>query len=149
MTVADLYHEQVPYLINYYQLPDNYNTNGGTEPVPTSAVINEAQNVKFNLVPGKKYLFPIINVGAFAAFWIQFDQHQLSVVEVDGVYTVPYTVDQLYMTAAQRYAVIIEAKADSSQNFAVMARMNTDMFNPQTIPEGFNTDVSITAHVVL
>jgi iron transport multicopper oxidase len=142
MTLSDLYHDQAPYLINYYQSPTNENLNGGAEPVPNATLINEAQNVKFNIVPGKTYLFRIINMGVFASQWLQFDQHNMTVVEVDGVYTQPHDVSQLFITVAQRYSVIVKAKADNSKNFAIVASMMTDMFNPSVTPPNLNTTVS-------
>jgi iron transport multicopper oxidase len=127
LTLSDLYHAQAPGLINYYQSVNNANNNNGAEPVPNSILINEAQNVKFTIVPGKKYLFRIINMGAFTPQYLQFDQHDMTIVEIDGVYTQPYTVSQLFITVAQRYGVIITAKADNSQNFAIKASMSTAM----------------------
>ncbi|CZS88993.1 uncharacterized protein RCO7_04645 [Rhynchosporium graminicola] len=142
LTLSDLYHSQAPALINYYQSTDNANTNNGAEPVPNAGLINEAQNVKFSMVAGKKYLFRIINMGAFAPFYLQFDQHDMTVVEIDGVYTKQTSVSQLFITVAQRYSVIVTAKADASKNFAIKASMSTDMFNPTIIPATFNTEVS-------
>lgn len=141
LTLSDLYHSQAPPLINYYQSVDNAYNNNGAEPVPNSILINEAQNVQFAMVPGKKYLFRVINMGAFAPQYLQFDQHDMTVVEIDGVYTQPYTVSQLFVTAAQRYSVIITAKATSSKNFAIKSSMYTDMFNPSVIPTVYNTEV--------
>ena len=54
----------------------------GAEPIPDSNLINDAQNVKFNISPGKTYLFRIINVGAVAGQYIEFDQHEMTIVEV-------------------------------------------------------------------
>jgi iron transport multicopper oxidase len=149
LTLTDLYHAQAPDLINYYQSPTNANLNQGAEPVPNSILINEAQNGKFTIVPGKKYLFRIINMGAFAPQYLQFDQHDMTVVEVDGVYTTPQTVSQLFVTVAQRYSVIITAKAITTQNFAIKASMGTDMFNPAVIPAVYNTEVRPTLQDVI
>lgn len=135
MTLSDLYHTQAPALINYYQSADNFNNYGGTEPVPDAFLINEAQNVQFNITAGKTYLFHIISTAAFAPFWVQFDQHQMTVVEMDGVYTVPYSTDQIYITAAQRYTVLITTKTDATQNFAVVAQANTAMFDTNKFPQ--------------
>jgi iron transport multicopper oxidase len=143
LTLSDLYHQQAPELINYYQSVDNANNNNGAEPVPNSILINEAQNVQFSMTPGKTYLFRIINMGAFTPQYLQFDQHNMTVVEIDGVYTQPYTVSQLFITVAQRYSVIVTAKASSSANFAIKASMSTSMFFPGVIPATFNTEVSL------
>lgn len=142
MTVSDLYHDQALYLINYYQSPTNEDLNGGAEPVPNATLINEAQNVKFNIVPGKTYLFRILNMGVFAAQWLQFDQHEMTVVETDGVYAQPYNVSALHIAVAQRYSVIVKAKADNSQNYAIVASMDTDMFYQGVTPPNLQNNVS-------
>jgi len=142
MTISDLYHEEAPYLINYYQSTTNENLNGGAEPVPNATLINEAQNVSFDITAGQTYLFRIINMGVFAPQWLQFDQHEMTVVEIDGVYTQPYNVSQLYITVAQRYSVIIKAKATNSQNFAIVASMDTTMFNEEVTPANLQNNVS-------
>jgi iron transport multicopper oxidase len=142
LTLSDLYHAQAPGLINYYQSVANSNNNNGAEPVPNSILINEAQNVTFSILPGNKYLFRIINMGAFTPIYIQFDQHDMTVVEIDGVYTTQYTTSQLFITPAQRYSVIITGKAATTENFAIKASMSTAMFNPTVIPATFDTEVS-------
>jgi iron transport multicopper oxidase len=137
-----LYHQQAPFLINYLLSSNNTDTTGGAEPVPDSALINEAQNFQFTIVPGKTYLFRIINMGAMAAYWLQFDQHDLTIVEVDGVFTQPMKVSQLFVAVAQRYGVLVTAKADTSTNFAIVATMNTDMFGSSITPPNQQTSVS-------
>ncbi|KAK3686179.1 conidial pigment biosynthesis oxidase Abr1/brown 1 [Podospora appendiculata] len=138
LTLTDLYHRQAPYLINYYLSADNTNTNGGAEPVPDTALINEGQGVQFAMTPGKTYLFRIINMGVLAGQYLQFDQHDMQIVEVDGTYTLPQNVSQLFVAVAQRYAVIVKAKATASQNFAIVSQFNIDMFGSSVTPAGMN-----------
>ncbi|KAK3325088.1 Cupredoxin [Apodospora peruviana] len=138
LTLTDLYHKQAPYLVNYYLSPENTDMNGGAEPVPDTALINEAQGSRFALTPGKTYLFRIINMGVLAGQYLQFDQHEMTIVEVDGVYTLPKRVDQLFLAVAQRYSVIVKAKATASQNFAIVSQFNTDMFGSSVTPVGMN-----------
>lgn len=139
LTVSDLYHQEAPPLINYYQSADNYNNNQGAEPVPDSVLINEAQGAKFSVVPGKTYMFRIISMAAMMPFWVQFADHDLTIVEVDGVYVTPVTVSSIFIAAAQRYSVLVTAKADKSSNFAIVAQMNQDMLvYPWLFPEDFN-----------
>jgi iron transport multicopper oxidase len=142
--LTDWYHEQAPNLINYFQSPLNNDVHGGSEPVPNATLINEAQNVHFPIEAGRSYLFRIINMGAFAAQYLQFDQHDMTVVEIDGVYTKPTKVSQLFVTAAQRYSVIVEAKSSSRQNFAIVASMDVGMFDPGVTPPDLNNNVSAT-----
>ncbi|KAF8851798.1 Cupredoxin [Acephala macrosclerotiorum] len=129
LTLSDLYHKEAPQLINYYQSTDNYNTYGGTEPVPDSFLINEVRNASFNMTAGKTYLFHIISTSAFAPFWLQFDQHQMTVVEIDGVYTVPYPTNQVYVAPAQRYTVLITAQTGATSSFAIVTQANVAMFD--------------------
>lgn len=117
-------------------------TTGGAEPVPDSALINEARNVKFTITPGKAYLFHVINLGALAGHYLQFDQHSMTIVEADGLYTLPQTVNQIFVGAAQRYKVIVQAKATNTQNFAIVSRFNTDMFDSTITPAGQQATVS-------
>jgi iron transport multicopper oxidase len=138
-----LYHDQAPPLINYFQSPLNEILHGGSEPVPNATLINEAQNVKFPIQAGKSYLFRIANMGAFAAQYLEFDQHHVTVVEMDGVYTQPYQVSQLFMPVAQRYSVILQAKANNHNNFAIVASMNDGMFDPGVTPPNLNNNVSL------
>jgi len=138
LTLTDLYHKEAPYLIHYYLSPENTDLNGGAEPVPDTALINEAQGSKFTLSPGKTYLFRVINMGVLAGQYLQFDQHEMYIVEVDGVYTLPKKVDQLFVAVAQRYSVIVKAKSTASQNFAIVSQFNTDMFGSSVTPPGMN-----------
>jgi FtsP/CotA-like multicopper oxidase with cupredoxin domain len=143
LTLTDWYHGQAPYLINYFQSPLNEDLHGGSEPVPNATLINEAQNVHFPIVPGRMYLFHIINMGAFASQYLQFDQHDMTIVEVDGVYTKPYKVTQLFVAPAQRYSVLVTAKPSCSQNFAIVASMAVDMFDPGVTPSDLQNNVSL------
>ncbi len=143
ITLADHYHQQAPYLINYYQSVANTNNNGGTEPVPDSNLINGAQNVQFPMVPGKTNLFRIINMGAIAGQYIQFDGHTMTVVEVDGVYVQPYVVQQLFVAVAQRYAVIVKSLATNGQNYAIVATMDAAMFGENQSPANPSVRIKI------
>lgn len=110
LTLSDWYHDQAPPLIRFFQSPINEELHGGSEPVPNSTLINEAQNLHFDIKPNRNYLFRIINIGAFAAQYLEFDQHDVDVVEIDRVYTQCHRVSQLYLPVAQRYSVILKSK---------------------------------------
>ena len=85
-------------------------------------------------------------MGVFAAQYLQFDQHDMTVVEIDGVYTKPTKVSQLFIAAAQRYSVIVKAKSNSKKNFAIVASMNLEMFDPGVTPPDLKNNVSATPH---
>ncbi|KAH8881047.1 hypothetical protein GQ53DRAFT_668634 [Thozetella sp. PMI_491] len=133
LTLSDFYHVEAPYLINWFLSANN---TSGAEPVPNSCLMNEAQNVQIPIVPGKLYQFHIINMGAIAGQYLQFDQHTMTVIEVDGVYIQPWDTQQLFVGVAQRYTVLIRAKATASQNFAIVSQFLTDMFGSSQTPPG-------------
>ncbi|GLB40419.1 putative multicopper oxidase family protein [Lyophyllum shimeji] len=62
-----------------------------------------------NVVYGKRYRLRIINQSARNVFTVSIDNHPLTIIEVDGVNTVPHTVDKIGMLAGQRYSVVINA----------------------------------------
>jgi iron transport multicopper oxidase len=82
-------------------------------------------------------------MGSFAAQYLQFDQHDMTVVEIDGVYTIPYKVSQLFMVVGQRYSVIVSAKSNSNRNYAIVTSMNEGMFDPGVTPPDLKNNVSI------
>ena len=62
----------MPGLVSYY-LDASANLDG-SEPVPYSALLNDAQNIKLNVKPGKTYFVRMINMAAFSQAYIHFDQ---------------------------------------------------------------------------
>lgn len=133
LTLSDVYHVEAPYLINYFLSANN---TSGAEPVPDSALINEGQNVQFPMTAGKTYLFHIINMGALAGQFLQFDQHNMTIIEADGVYTQPYEVSQIFVAVAQRYSVLVTAMPTATENFAIVSQFLTDMFDESITPAG-------------
>lgn len=112
----------------------------GAEPVPQAALLNDTQNLTVSVQPGKTYLFRMINMGAFAAQYVWFEDHTMRIVEVDGVYTEPMEANMIYLTAAQRYSVLVTMKNDTKSNFAFVGSMDEDLFD--TVPEGLNPNVT-------
>lgn len=98
------------------------------------------------MTAGKTYLFHVISTAAFAPFWLQFDQHQMTVVEIDGVYTVPFPTNQLYVSPAQRYTVLITAQTGATSNFAIVAQANVAMFDINKFPQGGSYVSTVSKH---
>lgn len=63
-------------------------------------------------------------MAAFAAVYVWFEGHSFKIVEVDGVYTEPADADQIYITTAQRYSVLLTTKNDTATNFPFVASMD-------------------------
>ena len=130
LSLSDWYHEQMPTLIRQFI---SYANPTGAEPVPQSALLNNSQNVSVKVEPGKTYMLRMVNMAAFAAQYVWFEEHEMQVIEVDGVYTEPMTADMLYLTAAQRVSVLLTTKNATDKNYAFMGSMD------QVCPRGENT----------
>lgn len=96
----------------------------GAEPVPDSALMNDAQNGTFPVEPNTTYLFHIVNMGAFAGQYLWVEGHQMQIVEVDGVWTEAQEADMIYITAAQRYSILVTTQNQTTQNFAIVGSMD-------------------------
>ncbi|KAJ3740718.1 laccase [Lentinula detonsa] len=73
---------------------------------------------------GKRYRFRLIDMSfdAFHAFSI--DNHNLTIIEVDGINTVPHTINFMELYPAQRYSAILHANQVIS-NYRIRALPNT------------------------
>lgn len=127
MTVSDWYHDPMPGLLTRFMSKANPT---GAEPVPNSALLNETQDLSVPLQPGKTYLFRMVNIGAFAGQYVWFEGHNMTIVEVDGVYTHPAEASMIYLSAAQRCSFLITARNDTSGNFPIVASMDTVSLQP-------------------
>ncbi|MCJ1249633.1 hypothetical protein MMC30_006859 [Trapelia coarctata] len=137
LTLSDWYHEQMPTLISSFISVTNPT---GAEPIPNAALINDTQNLKIHVEPGKTYMIRIVNMAAFAAQYLWFEGHNFRIVEVDGIYTQQTNAQMLYITAAQRYSILLTTKSDTSSNFAVVGSMDQGLFDK--VPPGLNPNVT-------
>ena len=129
--VQDHYHKTAISLFTDHLQPDQENV----EPVPDGALIN-GRNVRdcsvlsyrtcvdtsltlpsFNLTANEKHRLRFINVGAFAGFQIQIDEHEFAVTEVDGTDIKPHFCHRVNINAGQRYSVVISTHVTSSHQF--------------------------------
>lgn len=150
--VQDHYHNTTAELLADYLQPDRENE----EPVPDNALINgrglrscaefrgwrcDAANASrplLDVAPGARHRLRFINVGAFAEFQIQIDEHPFYVTEVDGTDVHPEPFHRLNILPAQRYSIVLEANATAADAFWLRARMVTHCFatkNPRLEPE--------------
>ena len=121
LTLSDWYHDFMPDLLSSFINVENPT---GAEPVPDAALMNDTQNLSVQVEAGKTYFIRIVNMAAFAAQYLWFEQHTMRIVEVDGVYTEPADADMVYITAAQRYGILLTTKNDTSSNFAIVGSMD-------------------------
>jgi len=134
LTLSDWYHEQMPTLTSGYLF------GGGAEPEPYSALFNDAQNVQLRVQPSTTYMIRLINMAAFSQLFVRFEQHNLTIIEVDGVYTQPRTVQDLYVAVGQRYSVLLTTKSASTQNYAILGMMDVNKYD--SVPSSVNPYVT-------
>lgn len=133
LTVSDWYHDQIPTLLARFLSKGNPT---GAEPVPNAALLNDTQDLAVPVKPGQTYLFRMVNMGAFAGQYVWFEGHNITIVEVDGVYTQPAEAQMIYLSAAQRYSFLLTTKNETDGNFPIVASMDTVGFcqQPGTCP---------------
>ncbi|EJU03865.1 ferroxidase [Dacryopinax primogenitus] len=166
LVLGDWYHDQHDDLLAIYMNPFDPT---GAEPIPKGAIAfvasgnplqymdsNEEIGVGtgvssanktgaiLNFESGKTYRIRLINEAAFAMFYFSMAGHTMQVIEVDGTDTEPYAIEHIWITAAQRYSILVQARNDTSQNWPIMMNMDGEMFD--SIPD--DLVLNITAHVV-
>lgn len=151
LLISDHYHDLSSALLWQYLKPDMENT----EPVPVGGLINgqsirncadfperrcdnTTPNVRLpriDLAPNKHHRLRLINVGAFAEFQVQVDEHELAVTEVDGTDVEPLMYHRVNINPAQRYSVVVNTTVADSEVFWLRARMITSCFTdpPKTL----------------
>lgn len=150
--IQDHYHDLTGALLMTYLEPDRENA----EPVPDGALINginvrdcdalahrKCKNStssipRFDLARNQNHRFRFINVGAFAEFQIQIDEHEFAVTEADGTDVEPVYFHRLNISPGQRYSIVITANVDTAESFWMRAKMVTACFaeeNPSLMSE--------------
>jgi iron transport multicopper oxidase len=115
----------------------------GSEPVPdgirlnltfliSGALIWDHQNVTQNVVPGSTVHFHIVNIGAFGYFHVWIEEHNMTVIEVDGVDVEPYVTPGIDVAVGQRVSVLVTMKNDTSTNYPIVGAMG-DSVNFQSL----------------
>ena len=122
LSVSDWYHSQIAELMPTFISKSNPT---GAEPVPDAALFNDASEARLKVHPGRTYLVRMVNMGAFAGQYIWFEGHNMSLVEVDGIYTQPATAEMIYISAAQRCSFLLTTKNETSANYAFVGSMDT------------------------
>lgn len=122
LSISDWYHEQMPDLLARYL--DKNNTMA-VEPIPDSNLLNDTHDIRLDLVPGKIYLVRVANIGAFMGQYFRIADHELVIIEVDGVYTKPTSAQVLYLSTGQRYSFLMTAKNHSTTPYGIFVTMDS------------------------
>lgn len=130
-TLSDWYHELIELLDKDFL--SIYNPSGA-EPVPKNLLFNESQNSSIPVKPDTTYLIHIMNIGALGSTFVWFEDHNMTIVEVDGVYVEPTEASILYITPAQRYTILLKTKNETDRNYGIVAafdQTNFDVITPE------------------
>ncbi|KAH7022305.1 Cupredoxin [Ilyonectria destructans] len=130
LTMTDWYHELVEDL--EAQFMSLYNPSGA-EPVPGSFLLNDTMNSSISVKPDTTYLIRLINYGAFVGQYFYIEDHTFKIVEVDGVYTEPKEASMLYISVAQRYAILLTTKNSTEKNYPIVTVADSSLLD--TIPD--------------
>lgn len=125
-TVSDWYNEVMDVLDHKFL--SIYNPTGA-EPVPEYLIFNEGFNQSVQVKPNTTYLAHIMNIGALGSVYFWLEDHNMTIVEVDGVYVEPQEVDVIYITAAQRYGVLFTTKEQTDKNYAIVSVFDSGLFD--------------------
>ncbi|KAF8889856.1 Cupredoxin [Infundibulicybe gibba] len=111
VTIGDWWHDpSVSILAEYLET--------GISPTPDSGTFNGVGRFPGgpatpffvqNVQQGKRYRFRIINISAFSLFSLSVDQHNITIIEADGVEVRPIIVNEIDILAGQRYSAVLLA----------------------------------------
>jgi iron transport multicopper oxidase len=116
-------------------------------PLPNSTLFNglgryyggpDSPLAVINVTEGLRYRFRLINMACHPNYNFSIDSHTMTIIEADGSYTEPYTVDQLQILAGQRYSFILTAN-QTVDNYWIRAAPNLGMNTTTT--DGLNSAI--------
>ncbi|CAG8453931.1 6581_t:CDS:2, partial [Scutellospora calospora] len=110
----DYHHTNAQILLKQFLTPESQGEEVRKIDISTKApsgskCVDNAGLAKFEFVQNKRYRLRIINTSAFSAFFFSIDNHEMEVIEADGLYTKRNKIHRLPINVAQRYSVIVTA----------------------------------------
>jgi iron transport multicopper oxidase len=129
VTLSDWYHDLAEDIKPEFM--SVYNPTGA-EPVPNSWLFNDTVNASLSVKPNTTYLLRLANIAAFTAQYFYIEEHTLTIVEIDGVYTEPKQADILYVAVAQRYSVLVTTKAAADKNYPIVTVVDSNLLDTIT-----------------
>lgn len=128
ITLNEWYHKT-----SYELLPSFLNKFNptGAEPIPQNFLMNNTRNVTWEVQPDTTYLVRLINIGGFVSYYFYIEDHELEVIEVDGVPVEKNSTNMIYISVAQRYTFLLRTKSDTSKNYAIMQLCDVGMLDLQ------------------
>ncbi|KAI0351889.1 laccase [Trametes cingulata] len=118
-------------------------------PTPNSTLINGAGRYPggpawplsvITVEQGKRYRFRMINMACEPNYNFTIDGHNMTIIEADGEYTEPLTVDFIQIFAAQRYSFILNA-TQPVDNYWIRANPSVALTDGQGFAGGINSAI--------
>ena len=130
-----------------------------SSPIPDSALLNGLNRRDCSKLPGRMcdnstavlptmdltanehHRLRFLNVGAFAWFQVEVDEHQWAITEVDGTDVIPQYDTRMMIGPAQRYSMILNTNHTDSDSFWLRARMVAHCWKEPNLPGPGNDEV--------
>ncbi|KAJ2725061.1 ferroxidase fet3 [Coemansia sp. Benny D115] len=117
---------------------------------PPSSLINgfNSSLIKpISFAPGKSYRIRLINMSSLPYMEFSIDDHELQVIEVEGVSTKPKSVNVVRLSSGQRVSVLVKAKKRSNLNYKYHITVLGDFLPPipNVYPSYFESSVTYNA----
>jgi iron transport multicopper oxidase len=126
LSVSDWYHEQMTDRLG----SGDKNSTIADLPAPDSTLLNDAHGARIQVTPGATYLVRVANIGAMTGKYFRIMDHEMVIVEVDGVYTKPQMAAGIHLAPGQRFSLLMATKNDTSANYPIITTMDSVRFRP-------------------
>jgi iron transport multicopper oxidase len=130
LQITDWYHTPVHILLKSYLYP------GTSDPIPDTGLINgigqfncslnrRCSYYRASIRAGKTKRFRIINTSVYARITLTIDQHQMRLIEADGINLDGNKyVTNIRLSPGQRYSVLITGKLNFSRSYWIRATIH-------------------------
>lgn len=115
----------MPQLIAEYLDGDTWDGNNFMDQMPmaTSSLINDTTSITIDIEPNKKYLIRMVSVAALFSHTVSFEDHEMTIVAVDGEPVNATSASAVTIAAGQRYDVLITGMSNPTRNYAITSVM--------------------------
>lgn len=96
---------------------------------PVSVLMNEQAEYRWQVKPNTTYLVHLANMGVEAGRYLYFEDHELTVVEVDGGWVEPRTTKFIHTLPGQRVSFLVRTKPCADRNYIMGAYIDQETVN--------------------
>ncbi len=117
-------------------------------PFPDGILVNEGKGADISWVAGKTYRIRFISFSAFASTMVHFNSHTMQVIMNDATYITEQSADQLRITPAQRYDVLVTASAEDQGNYPFLLALDINRDFKVDPPAQIQWNLNATGYLV-